>query len=724
MVLGADMYLILSPDPCDTGERIGAYPASESDSPVAAPPPTISVGMALDVLWHDKKHATDMKRILLALLSFCFFVAAMFLHIPTTNMFRQHYGVSSALATAGDDTVTADSPVKFYNIETIPDIFDWLNDTFVPQVFVTTDYNGATLPEAQWGRIVTFNQVLGAVQFEVTYMQSGACDTPDFLASLYPSCFDSSLTTSDELLISFDTNASDAAALLTEKKDSGSWLDASTQQLLITVITLNGELRGYAVTKLLLDFNEGGFVEASSSSTSALLDHYRSATPIVLDVLVVLWFSPWILFPAILTFARVYEKKHRLATFQQWKKLFKKTAKAIGIWAFPDGWFAIDFFRGPIVNLFYVTVLVTQAVTMNADFKHKLEALREGGQTDAQASDNIASVTRSFRLIANLTVLLRLLATAAVFVLGLRILNTFRDHVGLSILTRTMASAVRSFWTFWVIFAVVFVAFSAAGTVLFGDRVQDFSSVLDAMKSCVNMIYGDFDFDAIKDIDYSVAYYWSYMAMETFVLLNIVLAIVVDAYQEEKTKKDKNKCWVFRRVVRNVFRQWLARVNDLLWIPRCRRENRRHCIVFWGRIRPLVLHDTLRTMLDGARSSDPSVELSTQTLLTATTLMKIFPEARTEECEATLAHLAKEQKHQSSHDLAVAVEDPATTPKAAQSPVGSIQDDTLYSPMGKPSPSSDGSEVEGTGVEQLITRMDNLERKLDLLIEKMSVRGL
>lgn len=408
------------------------------------------------------------------------------------------------------------------------------------------------------GRISTFNKVLGAVLFEVTYMQSGECDTPDFLADLYSSCYDPSTTTTDKFLISINTNASTAAELLTEKKDSGTWLDSSTQQMVVTVITLNAQLPGYAVTKLQFDFNDGGYVESSASTTSTLLDQYPSATPIVLDALVVVWFSPWILASAIIQYGKSYEKKHRLANPRDWLKLAKHTAKAIGVWAFPDGWFAIDFFRGPIVYLFYITVLITQAVTVNSDFKRKLVALGNGGQTDSEASEMLASVTKSFRLIASLTVLLRLFATAAVLVLGLRILNTFRDHVGLSILTRTMVSAVHSFWTFSVIFAVVFVAFAAAGNVLFGDRVQDFSSLLNAMKSCVNMIYGDFDFDSIKDIDYSVVYYWSYMAMETFVLLNIVLAIVVDAYQEEKTKKDKNKCWVFFRVASNVFRQWLA----------------------------------------------------------------------------------------------------------------------------------------------------------------------
>ncbi|KAG1703216.1 hypothetical protein DVH05_008127 [Phytophthora capsici] len=710
MVLAGEMYLILSPDPCETGERVGG--GYESDTEVIEPPdPSISVGMALDVMWHDKKHSTDLKKINLALISFCIFIAAMFLHIPTTSMYYQHYGVSSALATSGDDTITSDSPVKFYNIETIPDIFEWLNTTFIPQVFVTTNYNGESLPEELKGRISTFNKVLGAVHFEVTKMNQGECDTPDFLVELYSTCYDSSSTSTDELLISFDTNSSSATSLLTDKMDSGSWLDSSTQRLLITVITLNGQLPGYAVTKFQLDFNDGGYVEPSASTTSTVLDHYPSTTLIVVDILVVLWFSPWLLVPAIIAYGRTYEKKHHLGTVQQWRRLVKKTMKAIGLWAFPDGWFAIDFFRGPIVYLFYVTVLITQAVTMNSDFKRKLLKLGTGGQTDEEARENLHSVTHSFRIIASLTVLLRLFATAAVLVLGLRILNTFRDHVGLSILTRTMASAVRSFRTFSLIFAVVFVAFAAAGTVLFGDRVEEFSSFLNSMKSCVNMIYGDFDYDSIKDIDYSVVYYWLYMAMETFVLLNIVLAIVVDAYQEEKTKKDKNKCWVFRRVATNVFRELLARANDLVWFPCCRGENRRHDVVFWGRIRPLVLHDTLRTRLEAIRSSDPTLDWSLQTLVTPTILKKMFPEATIDECKATIDHLSQEQQHQSKHDLLdqTVPSDDKIKLQPLQSPGGGISSDNVSSPTQK-----------GDQLTQLINRMETLERNLELLVEKLT----
>ncbi|GMF11751.1 unnamed protein product [Phytophthora lilii] len=349
-------------------------------------------------------------------------------------------------------------------------------------------------------------------------------------------------------------------------------------------------------------------------------------------------FHPWILFPAIISYGRSYEKKHRLATPRQWLKLAKHTPKAIGVWGFPGGWFAIDFFRGPIVYLFYTTVLIIQAVTMNSEFKQKLVTLGEGWQTDEEVRDNLASVTRSFRLVANLTVLLQLFATAAVLVLGLRILNTFRGHVGLTSRTSTT----------------------------------------------------------------QLSYYWAYMAIETFVLLNIVLAIVVDAYQEEKTKKDKNKCWVFRRVANS--------------IPAVAGKDQRSYVdpLLSGRQSP-----PLRRVL-GPKSAqlcctitfEPNWKTSEAAIFLLTGLLKrsspttklniIFPEARIEECEATLAHLAVEQQHQSSHDLideAAAVGDLISAPevkskldsiRSIQSPTDSMPDDMNYSPSVKKKLSQDG----------------------------------
>ncbi|KAG6609939.1 Polycystin Cation Channel (PCC) Family [Phytophthora cinnamomi] len=291
-----DMYVILSPDPCT---------AVQTKDP---PPPTISVHDALDVLWHDAHHAWDLRRIVMALFSFAIFIAAAFVHVPTRTMYNQSHAVLSALATSGGDTVTDNSPVKFLNIETIPDTLDWINDTFVPQVFVTEDAYGEDLPGNEWGRVSLFNQVLGGVSFDVTRMKKRDCQTEVFLRGLYGSCYDSEYTTTYDFVIAYNKTAAEASDILAGK---GDWLNASTKELVITVPTLNSEIPGYVVTTLKLDFRTGGYIKPSFTTTPTLADHYPNTRRIVIDALVVLWFSPWMLIMTVTTYAIRHYKSRR-----------------------------------------------------------------------------------------------------------------------------------------------------------------------------------------------------------------------------------------------------------------------------------------------------------------------------------------------------------------------------------------------------------------------------
>lgn len=54
------------------------------------------------------------------------------------------------------------------------------------------------------------------------------------------------------------------------------------------------------------------------------------------------------------------------------------------------------------------------------------------------------------------------------------------------------------------------------------------------------MLFGDLAFEDIKDVDYTIAvlYYWSYMLIVFTVLLNMMLAIVIDAYEDVKECSD------------------------------------------------------------------------------------------------------------------------------------------------------------------------------------------
>ncbi|CEG38771.1 Ca2-modulated nonselective cation channel polycystin [Plasmopara halstedii] len=702
MAHGRDKVLLLSPNPYDNTEFDFQYHIETLASPKTCHCREVSVQSALDKLWCDEKHAADMKEISFAIMSFCIFVAAMYLHIPTTSMYYQN----NALSSGSRQLSTMNKfPGRFMDIETVPGIFYWLNSSLVPQVFATDGYNGEALSEDGYGRIGGVNKVLGGVSFQVTRMEPEACDMPEILEPLYAKCYDESKTTIEELFISFDTNETDASAILAKKKADGGWLNTATQQLLITIITVNGELPGYAVTKLQLDFSPGGFIEPYISTTSTLLDQFPNATTIALDILVLLWFFPWALISALGLVVVRHIKTTLDSSSRHLNELIGHAGMAIRFWAFPDGWFAIDALRRPVVYAYFVTVVIAHNAMTSTSFRAKLLVLRNTSQNKDEIKMTLLEVTESFEHIVNLTTLLRLLATAAVFVLGLRVLNTFRNHVGLSILTRTIASAVRSFRTFSVIFAVVFIAFASTGTVLFGTSVEEFSSFFYSMKACVNMLFNNFNIKVIDSIDFSLIYYWSYMSLMTFVLLNIVLAIVVDAYKEERKKKDKSKCWVFLRVLNHVIRQWFAPLTFVIATVFCCAPSRRYSVVFWGRIRTHVLREALADRLGVM-----PLEWSPQTKLTSTLLKTLFPDATVQECEATLQHLTTQHINK---DCCPISEEPrlrklssaCTSNSLLKSPANEIRDHCHDSDM---------------AIRNLSSRLHVLEQKLDFLIEKLT----
>ncbi|EEY68981.1 uncharacterized protein PITG_05137 [Phytophthora infestans T30-4] len=114
----------------------------------------------------------------------------LFAHITATSMYEQGYALSSTLGTSGD-------------------------------------YNGKTYPKDLWGRVATFNKVLGA----------------PFLEKLYPHCYDAFNNTTEQKLISFDTPAIEALGKINAFKVQGDWLDFPTEELLIIIVAYNGELQ-------------------------------------------------------------------------------------------------------------------------------------------------------------------------------------------------------------------------------------------------------------------------------------------------------------------------------------------------------------------------------------------------------------------------------------------------------------------------------------------------
>lgn len=257
-----------------------------------------------------------------------------------------------------------------------------------------------------------------------------------------------------------------------------------------------------------------------------------------------------------------------------------------------------------------------------------------------------------------------------------------------------------------MVFSIIFLAFAVSGAVLFGSRVHEFSSLLNSMRTCINMLFGEFNYEAIQDIHYSVAFYWCFMALEMFVLLNIVLAIVVDAYSVEKDKKEKTKWWQCRRVIVNMLRRCAAKVIDLFTSQCCWADASRPKTIFWGRIRSRKLREALNVTLGTSRNGE-HLHWAPDTILTAESLLHLFPQATLTECENTIQFLVEGI----CHDEDVSTNNDPNMQTASTQSFGSMNQLVTVT--------TDASRLEE--MEAKLERLEQaLNQKLDILVEKMA----
>ncbi|GLD97416.1 hypothetical protein PINS_up006100 [Pythium insidiosum] len=478
----------------------------------------------------------DAKRALLGIpfpvFFFFAFVVMLYDHVMARSLYDQTHGIASILDSSGSDTITSDSKMKFRNIGELGDIFDWIVDTLVPAVLPPESTNQTSLEPSEWSRVALHNQVIGGVEIKFTWAALRDCDTKNFLKVLYPTCLDTTNTTTSTLLIPFDTNVTLAVQTLNDIRAEGAWLTRQTTQVLTTVTMFNGELQAYSVSVLKIDVQLGGFPELSSSTTTVRANPYKDKSRVVFDVVV--------MGCALISAAR--------SIFEMLKHCRQRKLSDEQIIDY--GWSLFEYTSTSAVFMFYVFWISILHVHEGRDFTDKVQLLATPGLAYNDPSPELFAlmdVLDTLRSIASWTMYLRIASVVAVLGLGFNILSRFRFHPRLNILTRTVARALHQFVGFFVVFVTIFAAFAIAGAALFGDRVKEFSTLDNTIKSCINMLFGSFDISVIESQPYQsgALFYWSYMIVVALVLLNMMLAIVVDTYsaireESEAQRKELN----------------------------------------------------------------------------------------------------------------------------------------------------------------------------------------
>ena len=131
----------------------------------------------------------------------------------------------------------------------------------------------------------------------------------------------------------------------------------------------------------------------------------------------------------------------------------------------------------------------------------------------------------------------QMLVCSVLLLMVLQLITKLAFHPRLGVISRTIANASYQLGFFFILFFFVTIIFTVLGFTLFGFYFEQFGSLATAFESCLFVMLGDtLNYDEmIATAGLKVMtrlWYWLYVIVVMFVLLNALLAIIVDGYTE------------------------------------------------------------------------------------------------------------------------------------------------------------------------------------------------
>ncbi|CAE8736463.1 unnamed protein product, partial [Polarella glacialis] len=124
-------------------------------------------------------------------------------------------------------------------------------------------------------------------------------------------------------------------------------------------------------------------------------------------------------------------------------------------------------------------------------------------------------------------------------IIMLRLFKSFAAQPRLAIVTKTLESAAPDLMHFFLVFGFVFLCFVVNSILFFGQDLEDFSNFPRSLDACFQAMFSnDRDWDGMKEIGFMKAavFFWAFSLIMVMILLNMLLAIIMDAYAGEKEK--------------------------------------------------------------------------------------------------------------------------------------------------------------------------------------------
>ncbi|CAK9093624.1 Polycystin-2 (Polycystic kidney disease 2 protein homolog) [Durusdinium trenchii] len=524
----------------------------------------------------------------LAFMYFILFSASIMLHEDISDV----YMIESELR-ANMDSI-------FDGVEDIDSLWDTLMGDFSQIFFTQTDMYGraiqrppatATDKWGTWGQVGVYNQIQGAIRFQQTrrtaagfgkiYMcnsnvtcflcrsnrgfqpaylvssgESAPIDCGDWpdpnrrleehtadpeelsprRLSLMQPTLQSSLPkeSSDEMqLFRFYIYPSEDLSRTMERLQyfrGRNWLDEDSRVLQIRLYLLNSELGQPNMEQVTLTFffADGGSIYYSRDFQAIFFKIFPNTLCMVADGFFFLTLCFTGILQAVVLWRALWDRRVK-KYLSDIRNLLELLVIAIGIY------FCAQFYM-----VFLTKEKTTEIVTdlrANGWYVHdeQQKVVEDLFQVGESASNELLS--------------LRLLAANYTLILTFRFFANFQAQPQLAIITNTLGSLIVEIIHFIVVFIPAILVYVFSATLLFGRRIQDVSTFWGSMGYIFRMTQeGEYDWEAFQEENYwsSAIWVWSFVVFVNMLLINLLIAIILDTYKEVQKAEESREAVSWR----------------------------------------------------------------------------------------------------------------------------------------------------------------------------------
>jgi len=211
------------------------------------------------------------------------------------------------------------------------------------------------------------------------------------------------------------------------------------------------------------------------------------------------------------------------------------------------------------------------AVLMHAVFVFWGYIIIAGAQFEPCDPDDLAATIKQQTDLLFLGKVQRMYNYLNLIVMTLMIFNlfgAFRFHKRLAIVTTTLINSALDLVHVGIVFGTVVVIYSFAGYTLVGRQSEAFASFYDSLLTLSLIALGEYGtYDDVRNIETTVGpiFFFSYILLVSILIINIVLAIVVSAFEQTQADqtelsslpedlfilmdRDVRTCWHYSKII-------------------------------------------------------------------------------------------------------------------------------------------------------------------------------